>query len=53
LSRFHAPAFWFQVAANGPNRYHTLSPIEGPILLLATVGLYAWIDRRVKISAGK
>ena len=53
LSRFHAPAFWFQVYANGPNQYHTLSPVEGPILILGTIGLYAWIDRRVKISAGR
>jgi len=50
LSRFRAPAFWFQVVENGPARYHTLSPIEGPILILATIGLYAWIDRRVKIA---
>jgi hypothetical protein len=51
LSKFKAPAFWFQVVANGPNKYHTLSPVEGPILLLATIGLYSWLDRRVKISA--
>jgi hypothetical protein len=50
LSKFKAPAFWFQVVANGPNKYHTLSPVEGPILLLATIGLYSWLDRRVKIS---
>ena len=53
LSRFRAPAFWFQVVENGPNKYHTLSPLEGPILILLTIGLYAWIDWRVKISAGK
>lgn len=51
LSRFRAPEFWFQVAANGPNRYHTLSPLEGPMLILATIACYAWIDRRVRISA--
>ena len=51
LSRFTSPAFWFQVPLNGPNKYHTLSPVEGPILILATIGLYAWIDRRVRISA--
>jgi hypothetical protein len=53
LSRFRAPAFWFQVVANGPNKYHTLSPVEGPILIPATIGLYAVIDRRVKISTGR
>jgi hypothetical protein len=50
LSRFRAPAFWFQVVTNGPNKYHTLSPIEGPIIILATIALYALIDRRLKIS---
>ena len=50
LSRFQAPAFWFQVVANGPNKYHTLSPVEGPMLILATIGLYTVLDRREKIS---
>jgi hypothetical protein len=50
LSRFHAPTFWFQVPTNGPERYHTLSPIEGPILILATIALYAFVARRVRIS---
>jgi hypothetical protein len=51
LSRFRAPAFRFQVVANGPNKYHALSPVDGPILILATIGLYSWIDRRVRVSA--
>jgi hypothetical protein len=46
LSRVRMPTFWFQVIANGPNKYHTLSPIEGPILILATIALYATLDRR-------
>lgn len=53
LSRFHAPTFWFQVAANGPGTYHTLSPVEGPILILATIAVYSIIDRRVRISPWK
>ena len=53
LSRFRAPAFWFQVVTNGPEKYHTLSPIEGPLLILATIALYAVIDRRVRVSPGK
>ena len=53
LSRFRAPTFWFQVLTNGPDRYHTLSPIEGPILILATIALYALITRRVRISSPK
>jgi hypothetical protein len=50
LSRVKLPAFWFIVPANGPAKYHTLSPIEGPILILATIGLYATLDRRLRIS---
>jgi hypothetical protein len=50
LSRFRAPAFWFQVPTNGPDRYHTLSPVEGPILILASIALYAFVTRRVRIS---
>lgn len=53
LSRFHAPAFWFQVVTNGPNKYHTLSPVEGPILILATLALYALLDRWVRASPFK
>jgi hypothetical protein len=53
LSRFRAPAFWFLVVTNGPEKYHTLSPIEGPILILATIALYALLDRRVSISTSK
>ncbi|HEX3744883.1 MAG TPA: hypothetical protein VHW09_13165 [Bryobacteraceae bacterium] len=50
LSRFRAPAFWFQVAANGPDKYHTLSPIEGPILILGIIALYSVLDRRLRIA---
>jgi hypothetical protein len=53
LSRFRAPTFWFQVVINGPNKYHTLSPIEGPMLILATIAVYSLLDRRVKISTAK
>jgi hypothetical protein len=51
MSRVRMPAFWFIVPANGPNKYHTLSPIEGPLLILATVALYAILDRRVNIDS--
>jgi hypothetical protein len=51
LSRVKLPAFWFVVPANGPAKYHTLSPIEGPILILATIALYATLDRRLRIPA--
>jgi len=51
LSRVKLPAFWFIVPANGPAKYHTLSPIEGPILILATIALYATLDRRLRVLA--
>lgn len=50
LSHVRMPAFWFQVPANGPNKYHTLSPVEGPILILATIALYSTLDRRLRFS---
>jgi hypothetical protein len=50
LSRVRMPAFWFVVPANGPGKYHTLSPIEGPILILTTIAFYATLDRRLRIS---
>jgi hypothetical protein len=49
LSRVKLPAFWFIVPANGPAKYHTLSPIEGPLLILATIALYATLDRRLRV----
>ena len=52
LSRVRMPTFWFQVVANGPNKYHTLSPVEGPILILATIAIFAILDRRVRLTAG-
>jgi len=50
LSRMKTTAYWVVVGANGPHRYHTLSPIEGPILILATIALYGMLDRRLEIS---
>jgi hypothetical protein len=49
LSRFRAPTFWFMVPTNGPDKYHTLSPIEGPMLILATLALYSLMDRWVRV----
>jgi len=51
LSRFRPQAFWILVHANGPKWYHTLSPVEGPILILATIAAYAVLDRRVALAA--
>ena len=50
LSRMKPTAYWVIVRANGPHAYHTLSPIEGPILILATMAIYAALDRFLLIS---
>lgn len=53
LGRFRAPSFWAQVVANGPNRYHTLTPAEGVLLILATIALYAALTRKYVLGAAK
>jgi hypothetical protein len=52
LGRFRAPSFWAQVVANGPNRYHTLTPAEGVLLILATIALYAVLTRKYVLGVG-
>jgi hypothetical protein len=41
LGRFRAPSFWAHIVANGPMRYHTLTPVEGLALLISTIAVYA------------
>jgi hypothetical protein len=50
LGRFRAPSFWFQVLTNGPYKYHTLTPLEGILLLLAGIAFYAAVLRKWVIS---
>jgi hypothetical protein len=45
LSRLRPPGFWFFDASWGPRTIHMLSPVEGPLLLLALVGAYIQLDR--------
>jgi hypothetical protein len=52
LGRFRAPSFWSHIVANGPNHYHTLTPAEGVLLILATITLYAALTRKYVLSAG-
>jgi len=52
LSRDKPPQYWFINPLFGPHKFHTLSPIEGPILILATLAFYAILDRRVRIYSG-
>jgi hypothetical protein len=51
LGRFQAPSFWSKIAPNGPNKYHTLTPVEGVGLILATIALYAAFVRKYAIVA--
>lgn len=51
LSHDKPPQYWYVNPLFGPHRFHELSPIEGPILILFTIGLYAILDRRVRISS--
>jgi len=50
LSRDKPPQYWFVNPLFGPHRFHTLSPVEGPVLILATIALYATLDRRLRIK---
>lgn len=46
LSRLKVPTFWyFNPYLLGPHHFHELSPVEGPILILATIALYSVLDR--------
>lgn len=47
LGDFRAPSFWAHVLENGPKHYHTLTPLEGVILIFATIALYARLMRKV------
>jgi hypothetical protein len=51
IGRFRAPSFWAQIVANGPNRYHTLTPLEGVALILCTIALYAVLSRKYLLRA--
>ena len=46
MSRNIPKSFWFFDETWGPRTIHTLSPIEGPILIALTIAAYAVLDRR-------
>jgi hypothetical protein len=53
LSRLKTPTFWyFSPNILGPHHFHELSPVEGTILILATIALYGLLDRFLSISPG-
>jgi hypothetical protein len=52
LSRLSTPTFWyFSPVILGPHHFHELSPVEGPILILSTIALFALLDRNLRISS--
>ena len=51
LSRLHPKSFWFFDDTWGPKTFHTLSPVEGPILLLLMLALYGFLDWKLAFSA--
>lgn len=50
LSRQTKLPFWFSIGFLGPRTFHELSPMEGPIVNLLGISLYALIDRRYRIA---
>lgn len=46
MSRKIPDSFWFFDETWGPRTIHTLSPIEGPILIALTIAAYAVLERR-------
>ena len=50
MSRLKTASFWyFNPTIFGPNHFHELAPIEGMLLILATIALYAPLDRRLSL----
>jgi hypothetical protein len=50
LSRLQTQSFWFFDETWGPKKFHTLTPLEGPALLIAALAFYAVLDRKLAIS---
>jgi hypothetical protein len=51
LSRMRAKGFWFFDDTWGPKTFHTLSPLEGPALLILALAFYGALDWKFAISA--
>jgi hypothetical protein len=50
LSRLRSPSFWFFDETWGPKTFHTLTPTEGPVLLILLLGFYAILDWKFTVS---
>ncbi len=44
MSRSKEPAFWIFNDSWAPHKFHTLSPVEGPLMLIAALAFYGWLD---------
>jgi hypothetical protein len=50
VSRLKTTSFWyFNPVIFGPNHFHEMAPIEGMLLILATIALYALLDRKLTV----
>jgi hypothetical protein len=50
VSRLKTASFWyFNPITFGPNHFHEMAPVEGMLLILATIALYALLDRKLRI----
>jgi len=50
VSRLKTTSFWyFNPVIFGPHHFHELAPLEGVVLILATIAVYSLLDRKLKI----
>lgn len=50
LSRLRPQSFWFFDVTWGPKTFHTLAPLEGPVLLLGLLAVYGFLDWKFAFS---
>lgn len=50
LSRLRPKSFWYFDETWGPKTFHTLTPVEGPLVLSLLLALYATLDRKLTIA---
>jgi hypothetical protein len=51
VSRLKTTSFWyFNPVIFGPNHFHEMAPLEGMLLILATIAVYALLDRKLRVA---
>jgi hypothetical protein len=51
LSRLRSPEFWyFSPLILGPHHFHEMTPVEGPIVIVVTIAIFALLDRTLDVS---